>query len=80
MNTINVDGKEYPIAPICKITDVQVTIECPYCGAKHFHGRIKTDPEDRGEGHRVSHCLKSVEGDVGYFIENSNGLAIGESL
>jgi len=39
---------ERPTAPVVRKTATQWTVQCPYCGKKHFHGP--------GEGHRSPHC------------------------
>lgn len=42
---------------------------CPYCGEPHLHGggMAYEHPQDHA-GHRASHCLEPVSGDVGYIL------------
>ena len=37
-------------APIIRVSKAQVEIRCPYCTAKHRHGKV--------DGWRSSHCSK----------------------
>jgi hypothetical protein len=57
------------LATVTKGRDVwDLTIRCPYCGQKHYHGRGPITGEPSG-GHRVAHCVDKRPGNHGYYID-----------
>lgn len=46
-----ISGKKFAI--LWRKNGNELTDKCPFCGAKHVHGK--------GEGHRIEHCVDSVD-------------------
>jgi hypothetical protein len=55
------DKEGFSIAWVIEETEHQYVVYCPYCGKKHYHGKV--------EGHRVAHCMTQTS-------ETSNGYIV----